>query len=75
MDQKTIDNAVLIHKTREASNDIFKFTFQTREGIMTVYVDEDQYSKPMIGDSGVLEMINDTLISFGQWIPEKSVWL
>lgn len=74
MDQKTIDNAVLIHKTREASNDIFMFTFQTREGIMTVYVDEDQYSKPMIGDSGVLEMINDTLISFGQWIPEKSVW-
>ena len=74
MDQKTIDNAVLIHKTREASNDIFKLTFQTREGIMTLYVDEDQYAKPMVGDSGVLELINDTLISFGQWIPEKTVW-
>ena len=73
MDQKKIDNAVLIHKTREASNDIFKLTFQTREGILTVYVDEEQYAQPTVGDCGSLEMINDTLISFGQWIPEKTV--
>lgn len=75
MEQKKIENAVLIHKSRDASNDIYKLSFQTKEGIMTLYVDQDQYVHPTVGDCGPLEMIGDTLISFGKWILEKTVWL
>ena len=76
MEEKLINNAVLIYKTHgvsvETSEEVYKFVFQTNEGICSMEVKEDQYRKADIGDSGILKTFGNKVVSFGKWIQEKT---
>ena len=75
MEEKLIHNAVLIYKTHgvsvETSEEVYKFVFQTNEGICSKEVKENQYRKADIGDSGALKTVGNKVLSFGKWIQEE----
>ena len=64
MDQKKIDDAILMHKSRDVKKGEHNFSFHTREGIITLQVNEEHYYKNLIGEVGTLHIHDNKMISF-----------
>lgn len=64
MKQRKIDDAILMHKSRDVKKGEHNFSFHTREGIITLQVDEKIYYKNIIGEMGTIHMDDNKMISF-----------
>lgn len=76
MVQRQSLQALLINKKKGISfisqKPLFELVFQTRNGIISFEVNEEQYYSTSIGNRGILCFSSKQVISFGKWIKETS---
>lgn len=76
MDQRQSLQALLINKKKGMvlvyQKPLFELVFQTKNGIISFEVNEEQYYSTAIGNRGTLCFASNQVISFGNWIKETA---